>query len=72
MPQSERITFLTPAGLPAAGYTLVASVRGAMTIYLSGQVALDAAGALVGRWWGAGGARRLLPALCRLEALPPD
>lgn len=49
MPQSEQIAFLTPAGLPAAGYTPLATVRGATTIYLSGQVALDASGALVGR-----------------------
>ncbi|HEX8727594.1 MAG TPA: RidA family protein [Ktedonobacterales bacterium] len=49
MAPSERIAFLTPAGLPAAGYTPVASVRGGTTIYISGQVALDASGTLVGR-----------------------
>ncbi len=49
MPHPEQIAFLTPAGLAAAGYTPVATVRGGTTIYLSGQVALDASGALVGR-----------------------
>lgn len=49
MPQSDYVTFLTPAGLAAAGYTPLVSVRGGTTIYLSGQVALDASGALVGR-----------------------
>jgi enamine deaminase RidA (YjgF/YER057c/UK114 family) len=49
MSQTDHVTFHTPAGLPAAGYTPLVSVRGGTTIYLSGQVALDAAGALVGR-----------------------
>ncbi|HEX2350936.1 MAG TPA: RidA family protein [Ktedonobacterales bacterium] len=50
MPQSDHVTFLSPAGLAAAGYTPLVTVRGATTtIYLSGQVALDASGALVGR-----------------------
>lgn len=49
MPQSDQVTFLTPAGLAAAGYTPLVSVRGGTTVYLSGQVALDASGALVGR-----------------------
>jgi enamine deaminase RidA (YjgF/YER057c/UK114 family) len=41
---------LNPAGLPPArGYSQVVVARVARTIYVAGQVALDAAGNLVGR-----------------------
>lgn len=41
---------LNPAGLSTpTGYTHVVSARGGRTIYVSGQVAFDAAGQLVGR-----------------------
>ncbi|MBZ9749331.1 RidA family protein [Deinococcus sp. HMF7604] len=41
--------FLQPSGLaPAVGYTPAVEVSGGRTLYISGQVALDVAGALVG------------------------
>ncbi|HEU5346615.1 MAG TPA: RidA family protein [Ktedonobacterales bacterium] len=49
MPQSEHIRFLTPPGLLATGYSPVATVSGGKTIYIAGQVALDASGSLVGK-----------------------
>jgi reactive intermediate/imine deaminase len=43
------IRFENPPGLPApAGYSHVVEVRGGRTLYISGQLALDAAGQLVG------------------------
>ena len=48
MPQSEHVRFLVPAGLLATGFSPVATVSGGKTIYISGQVALDASGNLVG------------------------
>ncbi len=43
------INFLNPTSMPAAnGYSHVAEVRGDRTIYLAGQVALNAQGELVG------------------------
>lgn len=49
--QPERyVRFLSPATLPSpAGYSHVVEIRGGRTIYLAGQVALDATNALVGR-----------------------
>ena len=42
--------FLNPPGLcPTFGWTHVATVTGGKTIYLSGQVAVDAAGQVVGK-----------------------
>lgn len=44
------VEFLTPNTLaPAAGYAHVAKVTGGQTIYVSGQVALDASRNVVGR-----------------------
>jgi enamine deaminase RidA (YjgF/YER057c/UK114 family) len=44
------LQFLTPETLNRpAGYSQVVKALGGQTIYLSGQVALDASGALVGR-----------------------
>lgn len=44
------IARINPAGLSTpAGYSHVVSVTGGRTIYISGQVALDAAGKLVGK-----------------------
>jgi reactive intermediate/imine deaminase len=41
--------FLNPPALPKpAGYTHVVETRGGRTVYISGQVALDASGSLVG------------------------
>ncbi|HUN50127.1 MAG TPA: RidA family protein [Candidatus Sulfotelmatobacter sp.] len=46
---SAAIEFLNPAGLaPPPGYSQVAAVRSGRLVYIAGQVALDAAGALVG------------------------
>lgn len=43
------ITYLNPEGIPQPpGYSQVITVRGGTTVYVSGQVALDAAGNLVG------------------------
>lgn len=50
MTPSDHVQFLAPATLaPASGYSHVVKVMGGQTIYLSGQVALDAARDLVGR-----------------------
>jgi enamine deaminase RidA (YjgF/YER057c/UK114 family) len=50
MTPPDQVQFLSPAVLPApAGFSQVAKVTGGQTIYLSGQVPLDAAGELVGR-----------------------
>src|SRR6185312_11799518 len=47
---ANHIRFLTPPTLaPTPGYTHVVRVTGGQTVYLAGQVALDAAGNLVGR-----------------------
>lgn len=44
------VRFIQPEGLARAGaYTHVVSVSGGRTIYISGQVALDKTGALVGK-----------------------
>jgi 2-iminobutanoate/2-iminopropanoate deaminase len=44
------VTRLSPPGLPApTGYSHVVAVTGGRTVYVSGQVALDAAGQLVGQ-----------------------
>jgi enamine deaminase RidA (YjgF/YER057c/UK114 family) len=46
---SADVTFLNPAGLSQPpGYSHVVTVRGGTTVYISGQVAFDAAGAIVG------------------------
>jgi enamine deaminase RidA (YjgF/YER057c/UK114 family) len=50
MTSPAQVQFLSPAVLPApAGFSQVAKVTGGQTIYLSGQVPLDAAGEVVGR-----------------------
>jgi enamine deaminase RidA (YjgF/YER057c/UK114 family) len=47
MPNS--LNFLNPSTMPALpGYSQVVEARGGRTIYIAGQVALDAQGALVG------------------------
>jgi reactive intermediate/imine deaminase len=44
-----QVTFINPEGMPAAfGYTHVVEVRNARTIYVSGQVALNKEGQVVG------------------------
>lgn len=49
MQHPEHIEFLSPQSLDAApGFTHVVKVTGGQTIYISGQVALDASGTLVG------------------------
>ncbi|GHO49493.1 RidA family protein [Ktedonospora formicarum] len=49
MKPSEHIQFINPPTLASTpGYAQVARVTGGQTIYLSGQIALDAAGKLVG------------------------
>ncbi len=49
MDQSQRVRFLNPIDLPRPfGYSHVAEVSGGKTIYLSGQVALDRSGTLIG------------------------
>ncbi|MFV9507515.1 MAG: RidA family protein [Oscillochloridaceae bacterium umkhey_bin13] len=46
---SAELTFRNPEGLaPPSGYSHVVTVRGGTTVYVSGQVAFDAAGMLVG------------------------
>ncbi|HLJ81915.1 MAG TPA: RidA family protein [Ktedonobacterales bacterium] len=46
----DHVRFLSPAALPLApGYSQVVQVTGGQTIYLAGQVALDASRNLVGR-----------------------
>jgi enamine deaminase RidA (YjgF/YER057c/UK114 family) len=49
MQHPDHIEFIAPESLPAAGYTPVVTVTGGKTIYLSGQIALDAQRNLVGR-----------------------
>ena len=47
--QSQTIHFFNPPGLPRpSGYSHAAAVSGGKTIYVSGQVALDQSGTLVG------------------------
>lgn len=47
--QTQRIRFINPIDLPRPfGYSHVAEVSGGKTIYLSGQVALDQSGTLIG------------------------
>ncbi len=47
--QSQPIRFINPIDLPHPfGYSHVAEVSGGKTIYLSGQVALDRSGTLIG------------------------
>ncbi|MBI5563824.1 MAG: RidA family protein [Chloroflexi bacterium] len=47
--QSQSIRFVNPIDLPRPfGYSHVAEVSGGKTIYLSGQVALDRSGNLIG------------------------
>ncbi|WP_223068898.1 RidA family protein [Paenibacillus caui] len=50
MQDSERIKFINPETMPASnGYTNMVEVRNARTIYVSGQVALNKEGEVVGR-----------------------
>ena len=50
MTPPEHVRFLSPATLPAIpGFSQVVTVSGGQTIYLAGQVALDASRNLVGR-----------------------
>ena len=50
MTSPDHVRFLSPAALPPApGYSQVVQVTGGQTIYLAGQVALDASRNLVGR-----------------------
>jgi enamine deaminase RidA (YjgF/YER057c/UK114 family) len=50
MTPPEHVLFLSPVTLaPTAGFSQIAKVTGGQTIYLAGQVALDASGTLVGR-----------------------
>lgn len=50
MEHPDHIQFLNPSTLaPTPGYTQVVTVTGGKTIYLAGQVALDASRNLVGR-----------------------
>lgn len=50
MTPSDHVQFLSPAALATPpGYSHVVKVTGGETIYLAGQVALDASGSLVGR-----------------------
>jgi enamine deaminase RidA (YjgF/YER057c/UK114 family) len=47
--QSQTIRFVNPPDLPRPfGYSHVAEARGGKTIYISGQVALDQSGSLIG------------------------
>ncbi len=47
--RSPSVRFLDPEGLPPAnGYSHVAEVSGGRTVYISGQIALDGEGRLVG------------------------
>src|SRR5207249_2135992 len=49
MQHPEHVQFLSPSSLPSIpGYSQVAKVQGGQTIYISGQVALDLEGNLVG------------------------
>ena len=48
--QPDHLQFLMPGGLASPpGYSHVVKVTGGQTIYLAGQVALDASGNLVGK-----------------------
>ncbi|HEX6777661.1 MAG TPA: RidA family protein [Ktedonobacterales bacterium] len=50
MAHPDHIEFLTPSALaPTPGYSQVVKVTGGQTIYIAGQVALDASRNLVGR-----------------------
>lgn len=50
MTHPDHMQFLNPEALaPAPGYTHVVKVTGGQTIYISGQIAFDAAGNLVGK-----------------------
>lgn len=50
MTPPDHVRFLRPATLPPIpGFSHVVTVTGGQTIYLAGQVALDASGTLVGR-----------------------
>jgi enamine deaminase RidA (YjgF/YER057c/UK114 family) len=50
MTHPDHIQFLTPETLPSTpGFSQIVKVTGGQTIYLAGQVALDASGTLVGR-----------------------
>jgi len=50
MASPNRLRFHKPSTLPAPrGYTHAVEARGGRTIYISGQVAMDAEGQLVGR-----------------------
>lgn len=47
--QNERLKFINPETLPeSSGYTSVVEVRNARTIYISGQIALNKEGQVVG------------------------
>ena len=49
MTDQPNVRFIHPEGLAeATGYTPVVEVRGGRTVYVSGQIALDAQGQLVG------------------------
>jgi reactive intermediate/imine deaminase len=49
MPNSERITYINPHTMPPTfGYTHVVEVRNARTIYISGQIAMNKEGQVVG------------------------
>lgn len=49
MQHNERVKFINPETMPATfGYTNVVEVRNARTIYVSGQVAINKAGQVVG------------------------
>src|ERR1700730_12476451 len=50
MTHPDHLRFLAPLTLaPTPGYSHVVTVTGGQTIYLAGQIALDASGNLVGR-----------------------
>lgn len=47
---SDKVRFLNPENMPKpSGYTQVVEVRGGRTVYISGQVAMDEQGQVVGR-----------------------
>ncbi|MEO7001146.1 MAG: RidA family protein [Ktedonobacterales bacterium] len=49
MTPPEHIQFLSPETLPTLpGFSQIVKVTGGQTVYLAGQIALDASGALVG------------------------
>lgn len=50
MAHPDHIQFINPESLaPTPGYSQIAKVTGGQTLYISGQIALDSAGNLVGR-----------------------